>query len=94
MNIEVNKIIGIAAERNQQNSHFGMKDGYWENSYEDGSIRWKGYYKNNKRTGLWVSYYEDRQFFWKGSYVANMQIGYWVWHFKVNELMQETIFIR
>lgn len=93
MNEEVNKISGVWEELNRRNT-FGIKDGCLENYHDSGNLRWRGNYKNNKRTGYWESYYDNGKLYWKGYYVASNQIDHWIWRTPEDKMKQETIYIR
>ena len=39
--------------------NFGMKQGMWQKKYNNGNVRYVGFFKDNKETGLFRYFYED-----------------------------------
>ena len=39
--------------------NFGMKQGMWQKKYNNGNVRYEGFFKDNKETGLFRYFYED-----------------------------------
>lgn len=37
----------------------GMKQGFWKATFDNGKLKYKGYFKNGKPLGFFVRYYED-----------------------------------
>jgi len=37
----------------------GLRQGYWKATYDNGKLKYKGYFKDGKPLGLFVRYYED-----------------------------------
>jgi len=73
----VKVVDGKEIKINQKNSD-GLKQGYWEDHYQNTNTWHKGHYKDDKRVGYWEE--EDRlakDFLHKGFYEDGLKQGVW-----------------
>ena len=54
-----------------------IKDGPYEEYWDDGQLRWKGEFKENERVGEWIELFGSRSY-QKGNYVKNNKEGEWL----------------
>jgi antitoxin component YwqK of YwqJK toxin-antitoxin module len=71
----------------------GKLHGYREHYYIDGTIAFKGNYKNGKLHGHWIEYM-DSKIYDKGYHLYDKKIGYWEWFNRFGfKLIKEYIII-
>lgn len=63
-----------------------MKDGFYGNWLDDGSVRRKGHYKNDQKVGEW------QEFSSKGNYKNNLKDGLWKTYDDNNQVLRETTY--
>ena len=54
----------------------GMKQGHWKSFYENGKLKYKGFFKDNKPVGDFVRYFDDGTIKAKQYFVPNTSISY------------------
>lgn len=60
----------------------GNKQGTWTEFHPNGSIKAKGFYKNNKKVGDWIYYYENGKLEQIGKYDGRGRAqGNWEWYY-------------
>ena len=46
----------------------GLREGYWEGYHNNGNLRFKGNYLNDKLEGYWEGYHNNGNISYRGSY--------------------------
>lgn len=57
-------------------------DGGYSSYFDNGNLKTKGQYSNNKATGKWEFYYESGQLKMEGQLKENANVGTWVYYFE------------
>ena len=69
----------------------GLKEGYWEEYYENGNLHEKGEYKEGNKEGIWIwSGYNGKKHN-KGNYTRSWKHGCWNCYVN-NSLIQKKVF--
>jgi len=58
----------------------GLKQGNWEEYWNNGEIEERGSYKDGKEDGIWEKYWSNGQLQYKGSYKNGERYGVWEWY--------------
>lgn len=58
----------------------GLKQGLWEEYWDNGNLQSKGSYVNGLKEGYW-EYYEDGNLISKGSYKNDLADGIWEYYY-------------
>ena len=70
----------------------GLRTGEWVEYYDNGQIRYKGYFFEGKREGEWVLYHNNGKLFSKGFYVEGKQTGEWEFYYEDGQLWYKGSF--
>ena len=71
----------------------GRRQDYWEEYYEEGTIKSKGKYKDGKRIEEWEYYFVNKQLQQKGAYLKGEKpTGLWVWYYKDGSILRKESF--
>jgi len=60
-----------------QINELGERDGYWEGTFTNGNISYKGNYINGEEDGYWEDYHSKGNLYYKGNFIKGKQDGYW-----------------
>lgn len=100
LNEEINRALilmgikPIIESKTNKYDRLKRKQGYWVDYHENGNLRSKGNYKNNKENGVW-EYYDDKGLLRsKGNYVNGNPIGVWEEYYENSKLYSRGKFIN
>ncbi|MBN2213077.1 MAG: toxin-antitoxin system YwqK family antitoxin [Bacteroidales bacterium] len=69
-----------------------LKDGIWEQYYEDGSVRLRAAYIQGKLSGSFTAYYLNKHPMVAGHYKDNKQEGTWIYYSEDGDVSQEIAY--
>ena len=72
----------------------GERHGYWEWYRVDGTLMYKGEYKNDMSHGYWVWYHDNGHLWNKGTFINNRRHGYWEWCYKNGNIRRQRFYAR
>jgi len=67
----------------------GFRRGSWIDFYEEGEIKARGSYRQNKRSGDWVFYYRDGEVMQRGRFLNDRFDGQWIWYYKNGQVWRD-----
>jgi antitoxin component YwqK of YwqJK toxin-antitoxin module len=67
----------------------GDRLGNWIFYYENGSIKSKGTYSDNRRVGQWLYYYQNGSIEQKGSFNRGLPNNLWTWYYENGRIKRE-----
>jgi antitoxin component YwqK of YwqJK toxin-antitoxin module len=55
----------------------GLREGPWEQYYDNGQLHYRGFYMNSKFYNFCECYTKDGNLNYKGNFIKNIPIGFW-----------------
>ena len=80
--------------RINQYTYDGLKNGYWEEYFDDGVLDYRGSYVNGKQDGYWEEFWGNGELYYKGSFLNGKRHGDWEIYDIDGELMHKKLYVN